>query len=455
MQISTLLQNFDLKESKKIIKLAFPIFLGSIAAMGMAFTDTVMAGHFSAQDLAGIALATTFIITLTIAGSGFILAITPTISADHGASNYKKIHKDFYQIIFICLGLSIVTIILLALSTHLYSLFNIEERVYEVAYKYTLISLIGIPAFYIFNGIRALTEGMSYTKLTMHVSFIALILNVIFNYIFMYGKLGFPAMGGIGSAVATVFVQILMVISQLLLIKYIDHFKQLDLALKKFTFDYHVIKAFLKIGFPIALAQFFEIMFFTFLGIMVTYMGTIMIAANQIYFNLMSIIYMLPFSLSQVVSIRIGFSQGAHNPKQTLRSITTCYIMGFILSIISAVGSFLCRDYVGALYTNDPEVIAIVTGSFAIISWYQLADFCQIIGIGVLRGMQDNKIISYASIIVYWLIGIPISLILGFTNWLGGSYGFSGLWFGLCASLYILAMIYSTKVFLNIKKLPQ
>lgn len=447
------LKYFELQELKKIYRLAVPVFLGSMASMGMAFTDTAMAGHISAQDLAGIALSCTFIVTLTIAGSGFTLAATPTISADHGAGDYERIHLHFYQIIFICLGLSLFTVLALALSTLLLPLFNLEPRVYDVALKYTLISLIGIPCYYIFHGIRALTEGMSYTKLTMYVSFIALFINAGLNYIFMYGKLGFPAMGGTGSAVATVVVQFLMVAVQCILMKHISYFKDLHFSWRSFRPDFGVMKKFLKIGFPIAFALFFEVAFFTFMGIVVTFMGTSMIAANQIYYNLMSIIYMLPFSLSQVVSIRIGYARGLKDWNMTMSAIVTCYVTGFVLAIISAVSTFLCRDYVGALYTDDPEVIAIVSGSFAIISLYQLADFCQINGIGVLRGFQDNRIITAASIVVYWLIGLPCSLCLCFTDWLGGPYQFAGLWSGLCISLYILAVIYTAKVVIDLKKL--
>ena len=128
-----ILKYFDFAELRKIARLALPIFLGSMASMGMAFTDTVMAGHLSAADLAGIALACTFIFTLTISGSGFALATTPVISADHGSRNYKLLLEHFYQIVFIALGLSFATVTLLALSSLLLPFFELEPKVYRTA----------------------------------------------------------------------------------------------------------------------------------------------------------------------------------------------------------------------------------------------------------------------------------------------------------------------------------
>ena len=374
-----ILKYFDFAELRRIARLALPIFLGSMASMGMAFTDTVMAGHLSAADLAGIALACTFIFTLTISGSGFALATTPVISADHGSGNYKLLLEHFYQIVFIALGLSVATVTLLALSSLLLPFFELEPKVYSTALEYLLISLLGIPGYFVFHALRTLTEGMSYTRLTMYVSFIALFINAGLNYIFMYGKFGMPAMGGSGSAVSTVMVQTFMALFQWYRIRRISYFSMLQFRLRDFRPDFAVIGKFVRLGFPIATALFFEVAFFTFMGLVVTFMGTSMIAANQIYYNLMSIIYMLPFALSQVVAIRIGFTRGENNLDKTFRAIVTCYTAGLVLALASAVTTYLCRNYVGALYTDDPEVIAIVSGSFVIISLYQLADFCQIV----------------------------------------------------------------------------
>ena len=450
-----ILKYFDFAELRKIARLALPIFLGSMASMGMAFTDTVMAGHLSAADLAGIALACTFIFTLTISGSGFALATTPVISADHGSRNYKLLLEHFYQIVFIAFGLSFATVTLLALSSLLLPFFELEPKVYRTALEYLLISLLGIPGYFVFHALRTLTEGMSYTRLTMYVSFIALFINAGLNYIFMYGKLGMPAMGGSGSAVSTVMVQTFMALFQWYRIRRISYFSMLQFRLRDFRPDFAVIGKFVRLGFRIATALFFEVAFFTFMGLVVTFMGTSMIAANQIYYNLMSIIYMLPFALSQVVAIRIGFTRGENNLDKTFRAIVTCYTAGLVLALATAVTTYLCRNYVGALYTDDPEVIAIVSGSFVIISLYQLADFCQINGIGILRGFQDNRIITVASVCVYWLIGLPVSLILCFTDWLGGPYEFRGLWSGLCVSLYVLAVIYTVRVASDMRRIKK
>lgn len=446
---------FDALEAKKLIKLAIPIFLGGIANVGMGFADSVMAGQVSAEDLAGISLAVSIIILLILPASGVMMAVTPVISKDHGASDYQSIPNHFYQLFYIGIILSIITMLIMLVTKQVIPLFNLSPKVQQVSQDYILVSLIGIPFLFGFNCLRSLTEGVSYTKITMIVSFIGLAFNVVLNYIFIYGKFGSPALGGVGCAVATATVQILMFVVMLLIIKKAKALKKINIFIKPPSIDMTIIKHYIKIGIPIIIAVFFEVGLFSFFSFVTVSMGTAAMAANQIFFNYMTLLYILPMSLSQVVSIRIGYSLGQKNIAQTKVIASTTLIIGIAMALVVAILSYIYKTEICHLYSNDDEVITIVSSAFICVCVYQLGDYCQTIGIGILRGLQDNKIITYASIIVYWLIAVPLGLALAFTIFMWGPHNFAGLWMGLCVALYILGVVYLYRVNFTISKLEK
>lgn len=444
---------FDSKEARKIISLSFPILMGSLSTVAIEFTDSVMAGHVSSEDLAGIAFALSIIIATTIPFLGFILAVVPIIARAHGASSPQKIVYNFWQLFWLTIFITLISGLIIYFSQCFFYKADLTPKVYDIATQYTLVIIIGLPALFFSAVLRALTDGMSYTKITMYVSFIALFINIILNYIFIYGKLGIPAFGGVGCAIATVIVQYITIIIQYILINHIDYFKSINL-IKFFCLPrLSTIIKFFKLGFPIFVALFFEIAFFTFCSILSAQLGTEMIAANQIYYNVMTIVFMLPLTLSQVVSIRVGYRIGAKDYQGSKESVTTTLIIGLILAIFMAVTTYLLRNNIGLIYTSDQTVLDLVAGSFYVISLYQIADYCQVISTGALRGYKDNKILLYASLIIYWLIGAPFSYIFGISDIFGKNFGLEGLWGGLCLSLYLLAIIYILRIKTIFKKI--
>lgn len=446
---------FDAREGKNLLKLALPILLGGIANVGMGFADSVMAGQVSAEDLAGISLAVSVIILLVIPATGIMMAVTPIIAGDHGAGDLKSIPGHFYQLFYLGLVLSVITLAFVLLARWSIGLFELADRVREVAQGYLGWAVLGIPFVFGFNCLRSLTEGVSCTRLTMIVSFVGLGANVVFNYIFIYGKFGIPAMGGVGCAIATVLVQTIMFFAMIIVIRLTRSLRQIPVFTRPPFPDPAVIRHYLKIGLPIVLAMFFEIGLFSFFAFVTIRMGTVAMAANQIFFNYMTLIYILPMSLSQVVSIRVGYYIGQKNATRAQLAASTALITGLVLAVSVAVLSYIFKTGITKLYSSDDEVISLVSSAFLCVCVYQLGDYCQTIGIGILRGLQDNKIITYASIIVYWLIAVPAGLTLAFTSVLWGPHDFAGLWMGLSVSLYVLGVTYLFRVNYSMEKLKK
>ncbi len=441
-----MLIKYTSQEAKKLCKLAGPILLGSLATTGMAFTDTVMAGRVSSLDLAGLSLATAIYILIVFPLSAIMMAVTPVIAKDHGENDYNKIHHHFFQLLYTTVGITVIAMLILCGSAFLFGYMDLEPRVEKVAHYYLLIVTLGIPFAYAFNTYRALTDGLSNTVITMICCMAGLAFNVVLNYIFIYGKCGAPALGGIGCAVATTIVQIIMLLAQIILIRRIPLIKKVNIFSAIPKIDLSIIKDYFKLSFPLGIAIFFEIGIFSLFAFVATYMGSAAMAANQIFFNYMSIVYMLPMALSHAASIRVGFTQGTRDIKGTKNVITTSLTIGLLMALVVGGTSYFLREPIIGIYTTDAEVAAMLVDSFLCVSIYQLGDYCQIISVGVLRGLQRPKIITVMAIITYWLIATPVALLLAFTNFMWGPHGFVGMWIALCISLYILAIAYMWRI---------
>ena len=442
-------------EALKLIRLAFPILIGSISATGMAFTDTIMAGRVSSEDLAGLSLATSVLILITIPMSAFMMAVTPIISADHGSDNHKDIHFHLFQLLYVSGILSVISIVLTLLASLIFPYMHLEPRVEEVATRYLWIVSLGVPFVYVFNSLRSLTDGIGETKLSMHCCMFGLLLNVVLNYIFIYGKFGMPAMGGVGCAVATAMIQIIMPVLQIALIGRVRYLHGCRILRNPPAPDFKTVRHFVKTGFPLAVAIFLEIGIFSLFSFVVSSMGSTVMAANQIFFNYMTLIYIIPMSIANAVSIRIGYAYGARDYEAVKRTVSSSLVIGLSLAVVIGIASYLLRDPIISVYTSDENVRNILTDTFICVSVYQIGDYCQTIGTGILRGFQRNRIILVMALLTYWFFTVPVGLILCFKNVMWGPHGFNGLWMALCVSLYILALAYMGKTHMIIKKLDK
>ncbi|MGN1394416.1 MAG: MATE family efflux transporter [Succinivibrionaceae bacterium] len=449
------LENY-LKEIKSTFKIGIPILLSILSFVGMEFIDSVMAGHYSAVDLAGLAVAVSFLISIKFPLNGFFVAITPVMANNHGANDIKGIVENFRQVLVMGLGLVIVTILFMLGACYIFNFLNLEPEVLEVAKGYVLISLLGVPAYYFFGAQVALAEGMSNTKITMIISMFALALNAMLNYLFIYGNptLSIEAMGAKGCAVATVLSQYFLAVVQWVIFKKMNYFKEVldKVHLSALSIDFEKQKYYIKIGLPIFISLFFEVFFFTYAGILVTKLGTIAIAANQIFYNLMTVVFIIPFSISHVVSIRVGYSIGANNIASVKSSIIVCLVLGMILAITIATLLYIFKEPIAKIYTTDPEVMALVVSSAWVITLYQIGDYGQCIGVGVLRGLLKNKFLIVGSSL-YWLFGAPLAYILGFVYVFENISGFAGIWFSLCLTLNLLGILYLSKSYFSYKEL--
>ena len=271
---------------------------------------------------------------------------------------------------------------------------------------------------------------------------LGLCINVFLNWIFIYGKFGFPAMGGIGCAAATAMVQFFMLVMQMFLTGRVSYLQKCAIYRTPPKPDNVTCRQFIRTGFPLAVAILLEIGIFSLFSLVVSAMGSTTMAANQIFFNYMTLIYIIPMSLANAVSIRIGYTYGSEDFMAVRNTISSAFVIGLALSIGVGIASYILKNQIISIYTDDEEVKNLLSETFICVSVYQIGDYCQTIGTGILRGFQKNRIILVMALITYWMFTVPVGLILCFKSVLWGPHGFNGLWMALCVSLYILAVAY-------------
>lgn len=434
-------------ESKKIIKLSLPLFIAQFAQTAMGFVDTIMAGGVSSTDMAAVAIASSIWLPCILFGVGVLMAIVPLTAQAHGANDVLKIPKTGQQGLYLALLLSIPIAFIFINAGWLMSLMNIETLLAEITIKYLYAMMFGIPAFMMFQALRNYIEGLSLTKPAMVIGFLGLLINIPLNWMFVYGELGAPAMGGAGCGVATAIVYWLMTFALAAYAFYTRKLRQFPLF-KNFTRpDFKHIGAISKLGLPVAVAMFFEVTIFAAIAILVAPLGANVVASHQIAINFSSMVFMLPVSIANAVSIRVGFNLGQKNNHYAKQASYAGLAIGLGLSVFTALATVIFKEQIALLYTDNKEVLdlAIVLILFSAI--YQCVDAIQAVAAGALRGYKEMNAIFTRTFISYWIVGLPLGYTLGMTDWFVEPLGAKGFWIGITVGLTVAAILLGHRLY--------
>ncbi|MFD1065783.1 MATE family efflux transporter [Oceanobacillus locisalsi] len=418
---------------KLFIIIMVPILVTQVSMNLMNFFDTVMSGQSSAGDLAGVAIGSSLWVPILTAVNGVVLAITPIIAQLIGAKKKEDVPQVIQQGIYLSIALSFFILLIGSVVLDpILQLMSLEQDVHHIA-KYYLVTLgTGIIPLFLFHTIRSFMDGLGQTRASMIIILISLPINAFLNYIFIFGKLGMPAFGGIGAGIATSVTYWIVSIISLYMIHRVAPFKTYRVfeVFVKPKLSYWVSQ--LKIGMPIGLAMFFETSIFSVVTIMMSNYDTNTIAAHQAAMNFAGLLYMLPLSVGMALTIAVGFEVGAKR-FQDARSYTYLGIIGGIMiAVFIGIILFLFDGAVARLYHTNPEVIALTKQFILFAIFYQLADAIGAPIQGALRGYKDVNITLVLALVSYWIIGLPVGfLFANYTNleafgyWIGIIVGLS------------------------------
>lgn len=426
-----------------MLKVVFPILVTQVAMYLISFFDILMSSRYGSMDLAGVAVGSSLWVPIYTGLAGILLAVTPIVAQLVGAKKNEDVRLVVQQGLYLSVALS--ALVLLLISIFLDPILNsmsLEPRVKEIARSYMFAMSIGLAPLFAYSVLRSYMDALGRTRVTMFITLLSAPINIFFNYLLIFGKFGFPELGGAGAGYASAITYWLILFVAIGFIHKLKPFQHYEI----FKYWQKVIftkwKDITKIGVPIGLSIFAETSIFSAVTLMMSTYSTAVISAHQIALNFTSLLYMVPLSISIGATVLVGYEVGAKRYKDartySLLSVGTAILFSFI----SACILYFFREQIAGIYTTNPEVIKLTIHFFIFAALFQLSDAIQAPVQGALRGYKDVNVTFVMAIISYWVIGLPVGYLLAkYTE-----FGPFGYWIGLIVGLTAGAITLSLRL---------
>ena len=428
----------DFKEHfKRNFQLAYPVVLSQLGHVLVGTADSVMVGRVGTAELAAVSVANAVFSVAMMFGIGISFGLTPLIAQSDGEGNQRAgmrflKHSFVVNVLF---GLLLFGILLF--GGFILDILDQPKDVVALAKPYLAIVGFSLLPFMVFQTFKQFAEGLSLTKQAMYITLSANVLNILLNYILIFGKLGFEPMGLVGAGWATLISRVIMAIVMVLFVRYYKVFSVYWNYFKVTIWNAKTFKNLLNLGVPTGFQYIFEVGAFASAAIMIGWMGAVPLASHQVAMNLASISYMMATGISAAATVRVGNQLGQRDIPTMRIAAFTCFLMAMLFMAFTGSIFMIFNHFLPTLYTSDPAVISIAASLLIVAALFQLSDGIQVVGLGALRGMGDVKLPTLVTFIAYWVIGLPCGYLLAFVL----EFGEEGVWYGLLIGLSITAFI--------------
>ncbi|EKE82837.1 MATE family efflux transporter [Idiomarina xiamenensis] len=430
----------------KLAKLTGPILVAQVTQTLMSVVDTLMAGQAGAVDLAAVSVGGSIWLPAILLMFGLALALAPVISHLHGANEQWRIANITQQGFYSCALGGLLAVATVLAAPLLLDVMDVEAQFRAVTLDYLGYIIWGLPALLIYVVLRNFCEGLSHTMPSLVISSIGLLVNIPANYIFIHGHFGVPAMGGAGCGLASAIVLWVMGLSMLLYVYSAKRFREIKLFSRIYWPNWDDVVYLIRLGFPIAMAIFFEVSLFAAVALLIAPLGPEVVSSHQIAMNISALVYMVPMSLSMAITLRVGFALGAGTPANAMRSYRLAMVLGMSFAAVNGIGMYLGGSWLAGLYTDNQAIIVLAAQLMGLAAIFTLSDTFQAINIGTLRGYKDTNMAMLITFVSYWPFGLSVGAILGLTDWLVPAMGAAGFWIGFITGLTCAAILLSWRL---------
>lgn len=416
---------------KRNLALALPIVLSQIGQVSVSLVDNMMVGHVGTTELAAAAFANSIFMIGMVFGMGITFGLTPLVGKAFGNNDIKA------SAIWLKNGIFSHLVAAFALTTIMFSIYLLlpimgqPNDVLALAKPYYLMLCASYFPFMLFFSIKQFFEGLGNTKMAMQITLISNFVNIIVNYIFIFGKLGMPEMGLMGAGIGTLVSRIIMPLLFAFYIAKKTRFKRYFVLAHKQLMIKAKVLSLLKIGVPIGFQLIVEVSAFGIGAIMMGWLGETPLAAHQVALGLASFTYMIALGVSQANTIRVSHQMGVKDYLSMKRASYASTHLVLVFMGFTALLFIVGRNFLPLLFTSDTDVINIAAGLLIVAAVFQLFDGLQVIMLSTLRGMADVTIPMFIAFIAYLLVGIPTSYVFAFVL----NVGPQGIWFGYLVGL--------------------
>ena len=433
-----------LKEFRSNLLLSLPLVLGQLGQMLMAIIDTKMVGQLGVIPVAGCAFAMSVTHIFLLIGIGFSIPVQVLVAKAYGEGRKSECFLILFQGIWVVLLLSIITIILFEANQWILGYLGQDPEVVAISKDYMRWMIWGMIPALIFQCVKNFYEAQGYTWMPLLILLGGVLLNIVLNFIFIYGFGSIPAYGLTGAGIATFLSRVMIALILLLVLS-----RSVTISKYFFHWSNSRLKSILSIGAPSAIQIFFEIGLFSSAAILMGMISAEAQAAHQIALNVAAMAFMVPLGISFAVSIRVGQAVG----KKDLRSIRpitySAVVQSVLFMLIYSCAVILFREEIAASFIDDQTVQSITMKLLIVAAAFSVFDGIQVTVLGGLRGLHDVKVPSILAFVVYWMVGLSFAYILGIKTELAGL----GVWYGLTASLFAASILFSWRFHYQSKQL--
>lgn len=433
------------KEFSYNLRLAYPIIIGMLGHTIVGIIDNIMVGRIGPTELAAASLANSFVFVAMSLGIGFSTAITPMAAEADGRKDIEAGRTALHHGLYLCTILGFVLFGVILVAKPLINFMGQPDHVIELAKPFLDIVAFSLVPLIIFQGYKQFADGMSETKYSMWATILGNIINVILNYLLIYGIWFFPEMGMVGAAVGTL-------VSRFAMLAFIHYKMKSNAKFHPFFEGFAISKIrkeinikIIRLGAPSSMQMFFEVALFTGAVWLSGNLGVANQAANQIALSLASFTFMFAMGLSVAATIRVGNQRGLKDYKKLRIVALSIFLLAILLEMFFALVFVVFHQNLPTLFVDqsnladlvkNTEVLGIAANLLLVAAVFQISDGIQVVMLGALRGLQDVKVPMYITFVAYWVVGFPTCIYLGLFTELKAI----GIWIGLLAGLTTAAL---------------
>ncbi len=419
-----------------MIALAVPVVLSELGWMAMGVVDTIMVGRLGPAAIGAVALGNAILYTPAIFGVGLMLGLDTLVSQAYGRKDHEECHRWLAQGVYLACVAAAPIMLGIWLASYGFVRFGIVAEVARPASTYLRLLNWGTLPLLLYGAIRRYLQGVGQVRVITVTYVAANFVNWFGNWVLIYGKLGFPALGVNGSAISTVFARITMAVALLGFAWRYERSRGHPLFLHWAAPQRERIKRLLQIGAPAAGQILMEVGAWNLATFSAGYLNPVALATHQIVLNYASVTYMVPLGISAAAAVSVGHAIGAGDLPRARRAGWMALGLGTGFMLLAALVFLLWPRPLIELFSRDPRVLAVGPALLGIVAAFEVFDGIQTVSTGALRGLGETQAPMWANFVAYFVLGLP----LGFYLCFGLEWGIYGLWIGLTVALVVVAL---------------
>jgi len=424
-------------DARAILRLAGPLVVNNLVLAGMGVANTMAAGRVGPEALSGVAVGVSYYQIFWLLGLGILMSLPPLVAHAYGAGQDHDVGHRLRQGLWLSQMIALPVLVALLFVEPVLGWFGTDARTIPHAVTYVQTLCFGLPAMLAYLAHRYTTEGIGWTRPIMFTAALGLFVNIAGNWVFTLGNLGAPVLGARGCAIATVMAQWSMLIAMHVYLRRHAVYRPFALFSRFEWPQRSTLRDILALGIPIGGSVVSEGALFAVAGLLMSTLGTEIVAAHQIALTWGAIMFMVPLAFHSATTVHVGHRVGAGNPAAGRFAGWSGIVMCGIFMAVSAIVIVLANDFIPTLFTADPDVRLLAAGLLLFVALFHVPDGLQVGAAGALRGFKDARVPMALNFTAYWIVGFPVAWWLGIHE----HHGPQGIWMGLILGLFACALL--------------